>query len=146
MLVTDWNPLTVWFYRECYLRFSMAAFDLSNLDDAFVHLCNNSIQKEQDNFEALKASSMWTLEQFREHLRATAGGDAVWTERVLPQMQRVAKWALMCAQDMLENRKNSCEIYGYDFMLDADYNVWLLEVPARPGKGGGAGWEGAADA
>jgi len=38
----------------------------------------------------------------------------------------------MCAQDMLENRKNSCENYGYDFMLDADCNVWLLEVNASP--------------
>ena len=24
----------------------------------------------------------------------------------------------------------SCELFGYDFVLDAHFNVWLLEVPA----------------
>ena len=31
------------------------------------------------------------------------------------------------------NRKKHCfELFGYDFILDEDYNVWLIEVNTNP--------------
>ncbi len=35
-------------------------------------------------------------------------------------------------QDAVENRKNSHEMFGYDFMVDDQYNVWLIEVNSSP--------------
>lgn len=33
---------------------------------------------------------------------------------------------------MVDNRKNSFEFYGYDFMVDQDMKVWLIEVNSSP--------------
>ena len=39
---------------------------------------------------------------------------------------------MMCVQDAVENRTNSCELFGYDFMIDEHYNPWLIEVNSSP--------------
>ena len=33
---------------------------------------------------------------------------------------------------MVDNRKNSFEFLGYDFMIDEDLKVWLIEVNSSP--------------
>ena len=33
---------------------------------------------------------------------------------------------------MVDNRKNSFEFFGYDFMVDEDFRVWLIEVNSSP--------------
>jgi hypothetical protein len=31
-----------------------------------------------------------------------------------------------------EDRKHSMEIFGYDFILDEEFNLWLIEVNTNP--------------
>lgn len=32
----------------------------------------------------------------------------------------------------MQSRKNTFEIFGFDFMVDEDYHVWLIEVNSSP--------------
>jgi hypothetical protein len=47
-------------------------------------------------------------------------------------MQNIVINSIKSCKDTIINRKNSFEIYGYDFMVDENYNVWLLEVNSSP--------------
>ena len=43
VMVTDWNPLTVWMYDEPYVRFPASDFSFSQLKNKYAHLSNNSV-------------------------------------------------------------------------------------------------------
>lgn len=49
-----------------------------------------------------------------------------------PRMKEIARMTLGCAVDMIEHRKNSWELYGFDFMVDDEFNTWLIEVNSSP--------------
>ena len=42
------------------------------------------------------------------------------------------KASTLAVQDIVNNRKNSFEFFGYDFMVDEDLRVWLIEVNSSP--------------
>ena len=40
--------------------------------------------------------------------------------------------SLESVQDLITSRKNSHETYGFDIMVDDEFNVWLIEINASP--------------
>jgi hypothetical protein len=95
VLVTDWNPLTVYFYHKCYARFSVEEYSTeeNDLENAYVHLVNNSIGKNSSNFTKTVVAEngaelegyMLDFESVSECLRHVAGRD------VMPSIQQRMK-------------------------------------------------------
>lgn len=44
----DWNPLTIWMFKKPYVRFPAHDYDITDIDNNFIHLANNSIAKGAD--------------------------------------------------------------------------------------------------
>ncbi|CAI8014663.1 Protein monoglycylase TTLL8 [Geodia barretti] len=130
-LVTDWAPLTMWMYKDCYLRFATQRFTLDNMNES-VHLCNNSIQRNYTNSgsrsELLPEENMWHSSTFKITWRQ----DGVWDEVIYPGMKHALTCSMMVSQDIVEGRKNSFELYGADFMLTDDFKPWLIEINCSP--------------
>jgi hypothetical protein len=61
-MVTNLNPLKIWFWQKPYVRFSAADYNAKNLKDVFIHLTNNSIGKYVVGQTEIGTGNMWFCE------------------------------------------------------------------------------------
>ncbi|XP_012215049.2 tubulin glycylase 3A-like [Linepithema humile] len=133
-IVTCAQPLTLWMYRESYLRFCSQKFSLDDFHES-IHLCNHAIQCKYNNCgdrdPALPADNMWDATTFKEFLKSQGHGNA-WDELIYPGMKQGLVGSLLASQEAMDRRKNSFELYGADFMVMEDLSVWLIEINSHP--------------
>lgn len=139
VVVTSWNPLVVWFYEDAYLRFTVDQYDSNTLENQFAHLTNNCVSKQAKDFAEKCDETMWHTDKYREFLSGlhveTAGGNIIndpWLEYVQPQMKKIVLQTLGSVQDHVQPRANSWELFGLDFIVSDNFQVWLLEVNKCP--------------
>ena len=128
VLVTSLNPLVIWMWKEPYLRFGAEDYIMDDLNNIYSHLTNNSIAKHSTQYKNEKnfEGDMWTCFDFENYI-----GPQKWNE-----IHEKIKNAIICSfyaiHQEIKHRHNSHELYGYDFMIDEDLNVYLIEVNASP--------------
>lgn len=105
---------------------------MNDLENLFSHLTNNSIAKHSEKFHKSEFEGcMWSQEEFRKHIDGIFGAGFE-KQKVSEGIRNVVKWTLEAVQDSIDNRKNSLELFGFDFMVDEQLNVWLLEINSSP--------------
>ncbi|XP_061706951.1 tubulin glycylase 3A-like isoform X1 [Cydia pomonella] len=133
-LITCCQPLTIWVYKDSYLRFSSQIFSLSNYHES-VHLTNNAVQSKYKNNgerdKALPDENMWDCHTFKAYLRQI-GKHELWDSKIYPGMKQCLIGAMLACQDSMDKRQNSFELYGADFMLTEDFTPWLIEINSSP--------------
>ena len=131
VLVTNFNPLTVYLFDTPYIRFGAEEFHIDDFKNIFSQLTGNSIAKHSEKFENSEIEGdMWEIEQFREYLKERFGKDC-WPE-MQEKIKKAVIYALECAKHKIMNRKNSHEVFGFDIMVDELLNVFLIEINLSP--------------
>eukprot|EP00928_Gymnodinium_smaydae_P039088 TRINITY_DN26789_c0_g1_i1.p1 TRINITY_DN26789_c0_g1~~TRINITY_DN26789_c0_g1_i1.p1 ORF type:complete len:1116 (-),score=139.62 TRINITY_DN26789_c0_g1_i1:86-3433(-) len=144
VLVTSYEPLRAYLYREGLTRFASKPYSTkrSHLDDAYRHLTNYSINKSASNF--VENASLghdnvghkWSLSALNKHLRC-AGVD---TKLMWRRIMDILVKALLSVEHTIAARtrkatshSESCfELYGFDVLVDERLKPWLLEVNLSP--------------
>ncbi|EDW78060.1 uncharacterized protein Dwil_GK24216 [Drosophila willistoni] len=135
-LITNTQPLVVWFYRESYLRFSSQEYSLSNHHES-VHLTNYAIQKKYTNGKRdkrLPSENMWDCYSFQAYLRQI-GKYNMWLERIFPGMRKAIVGCMLASQENMDRRPNTFELFGADFMICENFYPWLIEINSSPDLG-----------
>lgn len=144
VLVTGYDPLRAYIYREGLVRFASMPYstDDEHLQDAYRHLTNYSINKKASNFvenQELRADNVghkWSLSALDKHL-ACLGVDVrlMWV-RIMDLIVKT----LLCVEpaitsktrEMTVHRQSCFELYGFDVIVDDELKPWLLEVNLSP--------------
>ena len=127
----------VFFFEEGYLRTSGSEFcvNLKNVDDAFVHLTNNAVQKKSETYGAFEDGNQLNFAQFQDYIDLHYPGAGVSVKGdLVPQMKEIVVKTFNAVRKQLDpaKRKHTFELFGYDFILDEDFNQWLIEVNTNP--------------
>ena len=124
VLVISYEPLTIYFFNNCYLRLCQLPFSLDSLE-AYRHLANYSLQK---NLARTQEDTVWSLSRFIDYLHDI---DRDW-EEILVKIHYLVIKTLKAVRENIESRPECFEIYGFDVLIDNEFDPWLLEVNLSP--------------
>ena len=78
VLVTSYQPLTIYMYRSGFARFShtRSAMDTAELTNMQMHLTNVAVQKHNENYDDVQGGK-WDLQKMKTHFVSKYGEEAV---------------------------------------------------------------------
>ena len=127
------NNLDIYFFKEGYLRTSSEEFTLGNTDNYFIHLTNNAVQKYSSNYGQFENGNQLSFPWFQKYLEENYP-KFDFKISIINKIKELISISMNAVRKKLNpnDRKHCFEIFGYDFILDEDMHVWLIEVNTNP--------------
>jgi len=145
MLVASTNPFIV-YYHDGYLRVSLNSFDQFS-DDRATHLTNTYVAekkfaeaREQNktingmDADQLKDYHLWSFERLEKYLLESGKvTDPKWLDNYLrPALQKAFIHLIRMTGSAFWKQSNVYELFGLDFMLDENMELWYIECNPNP--------------
>ncbi len=134
-LVTQ--EMKLYFFKEGYIRTSCETYsiDSGSVEKRNVHLTNNAVQKFCENYGAFEDGNQLSFPQFQDYLNEKHADQHIDVyKNLVVQMKDLIKFSMMAVRRKLnpDDRKICFELFGYDFLIDEAFKVWLIEVNTNP--------------
>jgi Tubulin-tyrosine ligase family len=121
-------------FREGYIRTSSEEYNLNATDITkdSIHLTNNAVQKNMENYGRYEEGNILAFSHLQAYLDAQQGPADYVRESLLPQIKNQVALSLEAVRSKLAIDRGCFELFGYDFLIDANMKAWLIEVNTNP--------------
>jgi len=144
MLIASTNPLMA-FYHDGFLRVTLAEYDVSSGEkkalltnlalnkQIYDDVKGGNLYKGMDE-ESLKLAQQWNFDRLQEYLLEKGIiSDPNWLDNYLrPEFKKAMVHLLRLSSFSFLKHSSLYELYGVDFMLDEDLNLWFIEANSSP--------------
>ena len=100
-----------------------------------IHLTNDAIQQKEIDYGKYEPANKLSFNDFQKCLDSEYKDfNMNFINDILPQMKKIITDTFKAVGEILDphNRQYTFEIFGYDFMLDSDFKLYLIEVNTNP--------------
>ena len=131
----------VYVYREQYVRTSSKEYipvdpDNPNEDHIFMQLTNNAIQKDGEDYGKFEEGNIISMPTLFSYITSIPEGQGKTKEELQQKFQNTIN-DLICdtiksVKGKIFMQRHTFELLGYDFIIDEDLNMILIEVNTNP--------------
>ncbi|CAI2376791.1 unnamed protein product [Moneuplotes crassus] len=129
--------LKVCFFKEGYLRTSCEDFSLGQdaIDKTYIHLTNNAVQKYSENYGQFEDGNQLSFNYFQDYIDEHYSDSGINVKRdLVERMKESIVASFKAAESCLfkDNKHSQFELFGYDFIIDENFETWLIEINTNP--------------
>lgn len=128
-------------FGDCYVRLSSLPYD-PDKKNYLIHLTNNAVQVRSNSYGSVVEGNIISIRAFEEHLIKIFKDTGEKKYDIQPghfmrKIKEVVKITFDSTEAILHSKIRSFnfELFGYDFMIDEDMKLWLIEVNSVPSLG-----------
>ena len=126
------HKMKVYIFKEGHLKASSVNYNKDDFD-SFIHITNYSLQKYNKSFAKYEKGNEISFQTFQNFINENNPFN--FREEIFPKFTEIVKLTALSVKNKINmNNSSYCfEIFGYDFMMDEEKNVYLIEINTNPG-------------
>ena len=128
------QDLKIYVFQEGHLKCCSINYDI-NSSNNFCHLTNYSFQKYNSNFGKYELGNEASFNDLQKNIDVNYNKKVDFKQEIFPRIINIIQFVFESVKYKINplERKYSFEIFGFDFILDCDFEPFLLEVNSNPG-------------